>query len=469
MSRIFISAAHKSSGKTTVSAGLAAALTSLGETVQTFKKGPDYIDPMWLSRASGRPCFNLDFNTQSVDEIQATYCSQMPAGGFGVIEGNKGLHDGIDVLGSDCSAAVAKLLQAPVVLVIDAGGITRGVAPLVMGMRDFDRDVMIAGVILNQVAGPRQESKLRQAMEYYTDIPVFGAIGRDSALAVVERHLGLTTPGETAAPGDKIATVERAVRDGVDLELILAAGRAAPPVTCPQTGSRPEVRETDVTIGVARDGAFNFYYPDDLAALERAGARLEFFSPISDERLPEADGLFIGGGFPETHMAQLERNGAMRSQVLEAATTGMPIYAECGGLMYLARSIDWHGEECQMVGFIPGRIEITERPQGRGLMVLEYTGQSPWPAGGGRVSAHEFHYAHLVDLEAPDTFAWKVRRGQGIDGAHDGIVQGNVVAGFAHQRDTASNRWAERFVSFVRACKAEGRPVDQRPIKLPHG
>ena len=328
--------------------------------------------------------------------------------------------------------------------------------------RDFDPAVKLAGVILNRVAGPRQESKLRQALEHYTDVPVFGAIGRDCALSVAERHLGLTTPGETRSPDEKIAYVEQAIRDSVDMEQLRTAARSAPPVSAPEIDLQPEVRrEPDVTIGIARDSAFNFYYPDDFAALERAGARLVFFSPLADDRLPQADGLFLGGGFPETHLAALEHNSAMRTAIRDAAVSGLPIYAECGGLMYLARSISWLGEERQMVGFIPGRVEITERPQGRGLMVLEETGKSPWPGcedqaqPGPRFNAHEFHYAHLVDLDGPLDFAWHVHRGRGIDGTHDGIVQANVVAGFSHQRDTASNRWARRFVSFVRSCKQQ--------------
>ena len=475
MARILISAAHKSSGKTTVSTGLAAALGTLGETVQTFKKGPDYIDPMWLTHASGRPCYNLDFNTQTEAEILATYARQTPPSAFGVVEGNKGLHDGMDVEGSDSTAALAKLLAAPVVLVIDAVGITRGVAPLVFGMKAFDPAVNVAGVILNRVAGARQETKLRQALEHYTDVPVLGAIGRDCTLSVTERHLGLTTPGETASPHDKIANVARAIRNCVDLEQVRAAARTAPPIVATaDADAHTSNPAPDVTIGIARDSAFNFYYPDDLAALERAGARLVLFSPLTDHQLPRVDGLMLGGGFPETHMAMLEANGAMRTSIRSAATSGMPVYAECGGLMYLARSITWRGEERQMAGFIPGRIEITERPQGRGLMVLEETGKNPWPrcatrsdcqegkagsasAGRRRVSVHEFHYAHLVGLEGTHDFAWHVRRGQGIDGSHDGIIRANVLAGFSHQRDTAANRWARRFVAFVRACKRQSK------------
>ena len=198
MAQFLISAAHKSSGKTMVSIGLAAAFGARGLRVQPFKKGPDYIDPMWLARASGRPCYNLDFNTQTEAEIRALFARHAGRADLALIEGNKGLHDGVDLEGRDSTAALAKLLGAPVVLVIDATGITRGVAPLVLGYQVFDRGVAIGGVILNRVASARQEGKLRQAIERYTDVPVIGAIGRDPDLVVKERHLGLTTPDEMA-------------------------------------------------------------------------------------------------------------------------------------------------------------------------------------------------------------------------------------------------------------------------------
>lgn len=420
--------------------------------MQAFKKGPDYIDPMWLSRASGRPCYNLDFNTQSHDEIQSMFASKMPAGGLGLIEGNKGLFDGLDVEGSDCSAALAKLLKAPVILVIDVVGITRGIVPLIMGYETFDSDVQLAGVILNRVASPRQERKLRQALELYTSIPVLGAIARDKSLAVTERHLGLTTPDEIAAVDVKIERLQQAVSNGVDRDAVVGAARTSGPHSFKirDTGA---AQAQDVVIAVARDSAFNFYYPDDLETLQKTGAKLEFFSPISDGTLPQCDGILIGGGFPETHMRALEANAEMRTQVRDAVLSERPIYAECGGLMYLSRSIAWKGKTCAMAGVIPGRVEMNSRPQGRGLMVLQETGSCAWSATASCFPAHEFHYASLVDLEPGTQFAWNVKRGNGINGQNDGIVLGNVTAGFCHQRNTSRNRWAERFVGFVRERK----------------
>jgi cobyrinic acid a,c-diamide synthase len=474
MAHIFISAAHKSSGKTMVSVGLAASLTARKVSVQSFKKGPDYIDPMWLARASGMPCYNLDFNTQTEAECRALFARHARLAEFALIEGSKGLHDGVDPAGRDSSAALAKLLRAPVVLVVDAMGITRGVAPLVLGYQVFDRDVSIRGVILNRVASARQETKLRQALERYVDVPVIGAIGRDPALAIRERHLGLTTPDETAAREERISRLRRAVEQGVNLDRLLEIARSAPA----ELSTGPEAATTwlgektlataraDVRIAVARDTAFGFYYPDDLEALKAAGADLVFFDTLHDARLPAADGLFIGGGFPETQMSKLAANGGLRAQVRQAAQSGMPIYAECGGLMYLTRSIAWGDQVHEMVGFIPADTVMQATPQGRGLAELEETDAAPWPkldgttgtVGAVRVPAHEFHHAALERLDPASRFAYRIIRGQGINGRYDGIVKANVLGSFCHLRTTASSGyWARRFVAFVRARKQAAR------------
>lgn len=458
MTPLYIAAAHKSSGKTSVSLGLTAALVRRGLPVQTFKKGPDYIDPIWLTRASGKPCYNLDFFTQSHDEIVTTLRSHLGDASIALIEGNKGLFDGIDVEGSDSNAALATMLGAPVVLVIDTGGITRGIAPLVRGYLDFDPAVNICGVILNKVGGARHESKLRAALDRYTDAEVLGAIGRDRALEIPERHLGLVpaneASGDTAAD-TMISRLGDAVSNGVDLDRIIAiatAGELQPP-----SASSSERPAPDVRIAIARDAAFGFYYPDDLEAFGRAGAELVEFDTLNDAHLPEADGLFIGGGFPETHLRALSANESLREEIRQALARGMPAYAECGGLMYLSRGIQWRGEHGDMVGTVPADVNVGPRPQGRGYMLVEETGKSPWPEpgpsvdhGSGGVPVHEFHYAHLENIDENPVFAHRVLRGTGIDGYHDGLVVNRLLAGFAHHRNTLANPWVERFVNYVR-------------------
>jgi cobyrinic acid a,c-diamide synthase len=456
MTHIYLSASHKSSGKTSLAIGLLAAFAERGLAVQPFKKGPDYIDPMWLKRAAGRPCYNLDYNTQGDDEIRALFARHTSNANFALIEGNKGLYDGLDMQGSDCNAALAKLLQTPVILVLDTEGITRGLAPLVLGYQAFDTDIRIAGLILNRVASSRHEDKLRASLEHYTDVPVLGAIGRHKELIVTERHLGLTTPCEQGASKAKIECLKMAVTEGVDIDPVLeiAECASAPDKTGP--GRTPYAR-ADIRIGVARDAAFSFHYPDDLEALESAGAELVFFNALKDERLPGVDGLFLGGGFPETQMGALEANASLRADIREAAQNALPIYAECGGMMYLCRSISWRGESRKMAGVIAADAVMRDKAQGRGLVKLEETPAAPWPLPAGartpaQFTAHEFHYAALENCPANMEFAYRVLRGQGIKGRQDGIVIGNMLANFCHLRDTNMNHWAERFVAFVRAC-----------------
>jgi cobyrinic acid a,c-diamide synthase len=454
--RLLVSATNKSSGKTTVSTGIIAALRETGVVVQPFKKGPDYIDPQWHTLAAGRPCYNLDFNTMDAVEISAAFCHRSQNADLSLIEANKGLYDGVDPEGTDSSAALAKLLQIPVVLVLDTTGITRGIAPLVLGYQSFDPDVNLAGVVLNKLSSARHEEKIRAALERYTDLPILGALGREAGLMVAERHLGLVTPGETEAADRVVSRLTRTMRQSLDLKSILAIAKSAPALSPPMQQSAKPTGRAKVRIGVARDNAFGFYYQDDLEALERADAELVFFSPLTSPRLPQVDGLFIGGGFPETHIAKLEANGALRAEIRKAADAGLPVYAECGGLMYLARRLRWGEVEGEMVGAIKADAIMELTPQGRGHVVLRETGLGPWPSLNRvghepmEIAAHEFHYARLENLPPNTQFAYQVLRGSGIDGRHDGIVLGNILAGFAHLRDTSRFRWAERFIEFVR-------------------
>ena len=456
--RLLVSAAHKSSGKTTIATGIAAALRQRRLVVQPFKKGPDYIDPMWLTAAAGRSCRNLDFHTMGRTEIRTELVRHAQGADLALIEGNKGLHDGVSLDGADSNAALAKLLAAPVVLVVDTRGITRGVAPLLHGYRAFDPEVRIAGVILNQVGGDRHETKLVRAVRAYTDIPVLGSIGRTPDLELSAAHLGLVPPSEIDEPDDRVQRVARRIAEDVDLDQVLAiaAGAEALDDSGASAGHpRPSSRIPDVRIAVARDAAFCFYYPGDLEALETAGAQLVEFDTLGDSAPPEADGIFIGGGFPERAMSALEANAPMRASLRSRVAHGTPVYAECGGLMYLARRIRWHGRVCDMVGAIPADIVMHRRPRGRGYVVLEPTGDAPWaPSAKGPVHAHEFHHSSLENMVDSDwRYAWRVRRGRGIDGERDGIVIGNLLASYGHLRDVEGCRWAERFVAFVRSRK----------------
>ncbi len=372
-----------------------------------------------------------------------------------LVEGNKGLYDGLALDGSNSNAAVAKMLGLPVVLVVDARGMTRGIAPLILGYQAFDRGIRFAGVILNNLGGSRHEAKLRMVVEHYTDVPVLGAIQHDPALSIVERHLGLMPSNESDDAPRRIAALGAAVARQVDLDLLLRAVSAAPPLprasgsfAAPRTAA-----DADIRIGIAHDRAFGFYYHDDFDALVAAGATLVRFDTLTDTHLPNVDALFIGGGFPELYARELEANSALRGRIRAAIDAGLPVYAECGGLMYLARTLTHDGSTHRMVGAIPGDVVMHERPVGRGYVHLEETAEFPWPVeppGGVAVRAHEFHHAALVNLPADTRYAYTVRRGHGIDGERDGVVVGNVLASFAHLRSTRDRNWAARFVEFIR-------------------
>lgn len=461
MYRFLISAAHKSSGKTAVCIGLAAALRARGHTVQPYKKGPDYIDPLWLSAAAGRPCRNLDFYLSSHEEIESQFRRHAVDASVCLVEGNKGLYDGLDLEGSNCNAALAKILRLPVVLVIDTRGMTRGVAPLLIGYQAFDPSLNIAGVILNRVGGRRHESKLRAAIERYTSLPVLGAIHEDSRLQLVERHLGLMPVNETQAAERHIADMGEAIAAQIDLDRLLELTRATL-LSHPEVKARA-AKPATIRVAIARDAAFGFYYADDIDALIAAGGVPVFFDTLHDAHLPACDALFIGGGFPESFLDELEANAVLRAEILQAIEVGLPTYAECGGLMYLARSIEWQGKRRSMVGALPGDVRMHAKPVGRGYVTVEPTEMHPWFAGQPssldrlprEIKAHEFHYSSLEGLPTDCRYALRVTRGHGIDGTRDGLVHRNLVASYTHLRATAAFNWPAAFIDFARRRSAD--------------
>lgn len=451
MSGLLVSAAWRSSGKTTIATGLIAGLAARGLSVQPFKKGPDYIDPQWLGLAAGRPCRNLDPHLQGDEEVAAHWARHCAGCDVGVVEGNLGLHDGLDLEGSDSNAALAGRLGLPVVLVLDARGMSRGAAALLHGLATFDPTLAIAGVILNRVAGARHEGKLRAAIERYTRLKVIGALGEEPQLGVVERHLGLIPASELADAQARVAAMRDAVCAHVDLEQILAIARSAAPVEAPGAGGHePAPAGPALRIGIAKDRAFGFYYADDLDAFREAGATLVPVDTIHDAALPELDGLFIGGGFPEVLGAELSANRGMRESLRAAIEKGLPVYAECGGLMYLARSLSWRGHTWEMVGALPADVVMHAKPVGKGYVRLAETAAHPWGAGEStEVRAHEFHYSTLANADPALRYAYRVERGAGTDGRRDGLVHRNVLASYAHQRNAGGNDWVRRFLAYV--------------------
>ncbi len=450
----YISAAHKSSGKTTLSLGLSAALRQQGFRVQAFKKGPDYIDPIWLSHATQRACVNLDFYTSTRDEIQSSFERYRHDADVVLVEGNKGLYDGMDLEGRDCNAALAKFLNLPVVLVLDASGVTRGIAPLIKGYQVFDPDVQFLGVILNRVAGPRHEEKLRSAIERYTALPVLGAIPRQHEAMIEERHLGLRPANEDHASNEAIDKLANLVTQHVNLDLLLARAHNLAPVTKVDAGLPDVTKYRGLKIGIFQDAAFGFYYADDLARFNALGVELVGINALKDPSLPPVDALLIGGGFPETHMHALQKNTQLRRAVAAAFDVGMPMYAECGGLMYLSQKIVWGTDTADMVGVIPAATVMSDRPKGRGYIQLEVTDAHPWPfQTQASIKGHEFHYSELTSVSPSLTYAYRVKRGTGILPGADGVRLHNLLASYAHLRHTLQSPWIDAFLDFVLDCR----------------
>lgn len=348
--RIVIAGTNSGVGKTTIVAGLLAALTERGKRVQAFKVGPDYIDPGFHKIASQRDCYNLDTWLVPQEQMKPFFASMTEDADLSIIEGVMGLYDG-GREGVSSTAQIAKELQAPVVLVIDCKAMGESAAAIAKGFRDYDSMVPFGGVLLNRLGSDNHEHMIRTALDKL-GIPVIGAIRRDDRMHSPERHLGLT-PVTEVDPREAIATIRDAVKVMVDLDALEALTSGAPPLALPEVAEKA-VATKRARIGIAMDEGFSFYYPASLQALEDQGAELVYFSPIKDASLPEVDGLVFGGGFPEMFLSQLEGNGTMKDSIRQAAQAGMPIYAECGGLMYLTETVtDFEGRTYDMVGLVP--------------------------------------------------------------------------------------------------------------------
>ncbi len=452
MANLLLSAAQKSSGKTVLTVGICNALRNKGYTVQSFKKGPDYIDPMWLAKATQRDCYNLDFWTQSKKEILTTLSVHSQNSDISIIEGNKGLHDGLAADGSNSNAALAKLTGAPVILILNTSGTIRGVAPLLLGYQQFDPEVNIAGVILNFVGGSRHAAKLQTVIERYTTIPVLGVVHRNKKLELVERYLGLMPSNEDQFANKKVKQIAEIISDQVDIDKIFEISKTAKSI--PSYKNDKTNIKYDLKIAYAKDEAFGFYYADDLDMFRELGVQLIPFDTLHDTTVPEADALFIGGGFPEKRMQQLAKNSQMKNTIRTAIENGMPCYAECGGLMYLCSTIEYEEQRAEMVGIIDADCKMQEKPIGRGYTLLQKTSRHPWgDVETSELPGHEFHYSKLNNSLDHQQYAYQVNRGYGINGQNDGIVYKNLLACYAHQRNTSQNQWISNFLEFVKTHK----------------
>jgi cobyrinic acid a,c-diamide synthase len=454
--RIVIAGAASNVGKTTVTAGLIAALRHRGLVVQPFKCGPDYIDPSYHERAAGRPCRNLDAWMLDDTQLVRGFTLASRDADIAVIEGVMGLFDGSNWNDERASTAqIAKLLDAPVILVVDIGGAARSAAVVVLGCQQFDPDLALPGVVLNFAGSEGHAKGCAEAITSITGLPVLGWLPRDPRLRIPERHLGLVPGGDLADSDSLIAAIAESIDERMDVAAIISIARTA--------GELPAIPELPIVphrehrarpvVAVARDEAFCFYYPENLELLAEAGASIEFFSPLHGEQPhPNAAGIYLGGGYPELHGSRLAANAGLWDALKELHARDAPIYAECGGFMALTQGlIDGMGHRWPMAGLIPGETRMSDRLAALGYRCVTALRPNLLTDGAGALRGHEFRYSHWVRDEPPDAddIAWEVTgaRAQALADS-GGIARGNLLASYLHihfgQRPSIAARFVER-------------------------
>ncbi len=445
------------SGKSVVAVGLTAALAQRGKHVVPFKKGPDYIDAGWLSLAAGKPCYNLDQYLMSPEAIGLSFHGHATGAELVIVEGNRGLYDGVDVRGSFSTAVLAKSLGLPVLLVVDCTKTTRTVAAMVLGCKHLDPDVRFAGVVLNRIGTARHENLVRQAVEQYTGIPVLGAVPRSRQDVFPQRHLGVTPCPEHEGADDALSALVSRTEQYLDIDAIVAAMSEISGESPADSGEMPEACHDTPRIGILKDAAFQFYYAENLEALERAGAELVEINALLAPRLPEIDALYIGGGFPETSARQLAANSTFRQSVREAARQGLPIYAECGGLIYLGESMELAGEVFPLTGVLPVRFGLEKKPQAHGYTRLVVEGDNPFYPVGTEIRGHEFRYSTiLANGQGSEGLVMKMQRGVGFANGREGLVTDNVLALYTHVHAVGTPEWAPGIVRAARRFAGRG-------------
>ena len=468
--RLVLAGLSGGAGKTILSLGICRALATAGLRVRPFKKGPDYIDAAWLGLAAGHDATNLDPFLLPPDRIPSLFLEKSDGGDISIIEGNRGIFDGMDVAGSCSTAALARSLAAPVVLILDATKMTRTAAAIVAGVAAFEPGLHLAGVVLNRTAGPRHRDILREAIESLAGVPVLGLLPKISVNPIPERHMGLVSNREHDAVDPILDGIAAVIRDNVDLDRLLAIARAAPALAAATPPVRPAPRGdgTRPVIGVVRDAALWFYYPENLEALERAGARLVTVSILDAAPWPKLDGLYLGGGFPETQVEALAANAVVRDRVRALSADGLPIYAECGGFMYLCQGLDIAGTVYPMAGVFPVTTTLCARPQGLGYSVARVVRDNPYHPVGTVLRGHEFHYSKCQaalgtcsgagpGLPGAEAFALAMERGVGMLDGLDGLVTANTFAAYTHIHADGAPHWADHFVAAALArCAARG-------------
>ncbi len=451
--RLVIAGLKGGSGKTILTVGLIASYRQKGITVMPFKKGPDYIDAGWLSCAAGNLCYNLDAFLIGEEKMLSSFKEHAKRVQCAVIEGNRGLFDGMDFEGRYSTAELAKSLSAPVILIIDCTKRTRTTAVIAEGIYKFDPALKISGVVLNQIANARHESVIRKSFEKYCQIPVLGAIPRFSKEFFPERHMGLTPYHEHEEAEESVSAVAGVVKQHLDLDALWKIAHEAPPLEVQSSKFKVQsyknssliTHHSSIKIGVIKDSAFQFYYPENLEELQKNGAELVEISALKEKQLPLIDALYIGGGFPETNAIALAENIDFRRNLKKAVEDGLPVYAECGGLMYLGESLVLGDRTYPMAGVFPVQFCLEKAPQAHGYTIVEVSRSNPYYSQGAVLRGHEFHYSRVltIDLGKKDDiyFAFRMKRGKGIVDKMDGLCYKNVLATYTHLHALGAEEW----------------------------
>jgi len=464
--RLIVAALRGGAGKTTLSVAMTVALRNQGVTVTPFKKGPDYIDAAWLSQAASGPCYNLDTYLMGPEQVARSFSRHAAQGAVSIIEGNRGLFDGVNAAGAFSTAELAKLLRAPVILIVDCDKVTRTAAAMVLGCQNLDPAVDIRGVILSRVNGSRHASVIRQSIEEYTGLPVYGIVPRLPDSPFVQRHLGLIPPEEQNRLHQALEKAGTIARDYLDIPGLLQVAQNASPWSIDAfpnpTWPRNALAEP-ITIGVIKDTAFQFYYQENIEALTDRGAKVVLISALDDKVLPSVDALYIGGGFPETQAGKLSANESFRLSLRNAAEAGLPIYAECGGFIYLGESLTIGDRHYPMVGALPVTFGMEKRPQGHGYTTLTVDQENPFFSLGTKITGHEFHYCRILSQGNRESHtAYHVLRGTGMDGQRDGLCRKNILAGFTHLHALGTPEWADALIG--KAGEYHQTKLNQPPV-----
>ncbi|UOY10507.1 cobyrinate a,c-diamide synthase [Methanonatronarchaeum sp. AMET6-2] len=431
--RILIAGTKSGVGKTTITIGLMSALKDKGKNVQPFKVGPDYIDPGFHTKVTGNRSRNLDSYLLEPKTIKESFLNASTKKDISIIEGVMGLYDGKHggkESGAGSSAEIAKILDTPVILVLDAGKMAQSAGAMIKGYREYDKQVNIAGVILNNVASERHYQMIKNSVK--KDIEFLGHLPWNEELELPERHLGLVPTYESEDLDQYIQELSRYISKHIDLKLLMEIAENTKDIDIDSWSVYRQKPKYNLKVGVAFDEAFNFYYYDNLDILEELGGEIKEFSPINDEKLPEVDALYIGGGFPETFLPELEQNKKMKESIREFHQKNKPIYAECGGLAYLSNEItDFDGAKYNMVGIVPGEVSMTDELQAMGYVEALATENNILMNKNEKTKGHEFHYSKIEGLKKKNS-SYTLKGGKGADGRHEGYTEKNLLASYVH-------------------------------------